>query len=145
MKKQIDALEARLTAAVSASVQREVRGSVEASIDSYFKSPAHGQAIQGAFASVVAPAVEKAVKSNGDKAVERTVNGIKPVLQECFRTSFQSSIIPAFETACKNMFDQVGLGLGFRVTACKILFDQVGLGLHCPWMCTSVVNALGSM
>ena len=29
-------------------------------------------------------------------------------LQECFRASFQGTLVPAFESACQTMFSQVG-------------------------------------
>eukprot|EP00282_Hemiselmis_andersenii_P023160 CAMPEP_0172001096 /NCGR_PEP_ID=MMETSP1041-20130122/2682_1 /TAXON_ID=464988 /ORGANISM="Hemiselmis andersenii, Strain CCMP439" /LENGTH=211 /DNA_ID=CAMNT_0012654703 /DNA_START=11 /DNA_END=643 /DNA_ORIENTATION=- len=100
-------LEDKVTQVATTVVQREVQGAVVASLDQYFRSHAHTEVQKAAFTAVVAPAIEKSVKASGDKAVDKTVAGIKPVLQESFRAGFQGSIIPAFETACANMFGQI--------------------------------------
>eukprot|EP00802_Teleaulax_amphioxeia_P008417 Tamp_08426.p2 GENE.Tamp_08426~~Tamp_08426.p2 ORF type:complete len:366 (+),score=84.34 Tamp_08426:1216-2313(+) len=115
MKKNLEALASKLSAqidekiskAVTAAVSKEVGASLKihlpAALEAHAKSPAYLEAQKGAFSAVVAPAMEKAVKSSADKVLA----GLKPALQESFKASFQASIIPAFEKSCQNMFSQI--------------------------------------
>mmetsp|Transcript_1943 Transcript_1943/g.3102 ORF Transcript_1943/g.3102 Transcript_1943/m.3102 type:complete len:379 (-) Transcript_1943:103-1239(-) len=51
----------------------------------------------------LAPVIEKNMKSGADK----TIAGMKPAMAETFRSTFATTLIPAFEGSCGKMFEQI--------------------------------------
>ncbi|KAK9057166.1 hypothetical protein SSX86_024533 [Deinandra increscens subsp. villosa] len=95
------------TAAVVTSVGRSVIPIIEKAV-----TTAVSEAFQRGIGDKALNQLDKAVNSKLEATVSRQIQvqfqtSGKQALQEALRSSMEASVVPAFETSCKSMFDQV--------------------------------------